>query len=525
MSDQHESSQAEMEIQSIATDEIRPNGINPNRMAPEQFAQLKREIQRIGSLPDPIYVRPVEGGFEIVDGEHRWRAARKLGMTHVPCYVQDVDDFELRRLLLKRNKHGTHNKIGDGQLYRDMMQAKDLSIRGLADELDISEATIRNRLQYLQVFERRVKHTEEPEQAKAEIEKNKISDIRTYNALPEAVANKALDANWLLLNYRMEEGRQIDEAGLTDLLDPDDFLDSWKRLTSCTNWRSRHLDIEDVDAYIRPVAELGLPANCLDCIPCFFDEDGECALAMTAKEWARMIETLGEELLQQHNPQEYLLGDLRHWVDDEIEDILDLRRAVKWEKRRHDPRFRLLAEAEHLTTSERAALAERCPRKAGEVALEALEKTVEHLRQLRGDGDGPDEDRRDDAESVFNSFILERYFQKPREEDEELFGDPDKLRQALLEQAREDESLAEYLINERPAVEAFEDWVEDLDHPACVLLTCGHRRGSSMDRFARWAQAMGAVRAAETEESEEDEEHDEEEEEQEMEVVEEEPAV
>lgn len=65
---------------------------NANVMAEGQFRSLVRAIRELGFL-QPVLVRPLgDGAFEIVDGHHRVRAAREVGMLEVPAVVADADE-------------------------------------------------------------------------------------------------------------------------------------------------------------------------------------------------------------------------------------------------------------------------------------------------------------------------------------------------------------------------------------------------------------------------------------------------
>lgn len=51
----------------------------------------------------PILVRPLAGRYQIVDGEHRFRIARDLGISQVPCVIKSMDDNEARIKTLQMN--------------------------------------------------------------------------------------------------------------------------------------------------------------------------------------------------------------------------------------------------------------------------------------------------------------------------------------------------------------------------------------------------------------------------------------
>lgn len=67
---------------------------NPNVMEQERFALLVEAVKKIGFV-QPILVRPLGGGLhEVVDGHHRLRAAREVGMPKVPCVIKDGTDAD-----------------------------------------------------------------------------------------------------------------------------------------------------------------------------------------------------------------------------------------------------------------------------------------------------------------------------------------------------------------------------------------------------------------------------------------------
>src|SRR5215470_6571961 len=83
----------EGELQQLRIDRIRPGKYQPRQaMDPERLAELAASIRAQG-LIQPIVVRGVAGGgYEIIAGERRWRAAQLAGMTEIPALVREVGD-------------------------------------------------------------------------------------------------------------------------------------------------------------------------------------------------------------------------------------------------------------------------------------------------------------------------------------------------------------------------------------------------------------------------------------------------
>ena len=88
---------------------IRVSDIEPNRAQPrknfddESLAELADSISRHGVL-QPLLVRPlIGGGYQIVAGERRWRAARMAGVQEIPAVVRDLSESEVMQLALIEN--------------------------------------------------------------------------------------------------------------------------------------------------------------------------------------------------------------------------------------------------------------------------------------------------------------------------------------------------------------------------------------------------------------------------------------
>lgn len=169
----------------ISVTELVPNDYNPNEMTEEEFGECKAEIQHLGNIPKPIVVRPLNGKFVIVDGEHNWRAATELGLATVPCEVLELDDTEAMRQTYKRNLHGKFNPIKLGQMFERVSKVTGLSQRALAEQYEVSEGTIRNALLYSQAAALRNSYA---------FDKLSVRQVRLYTSLPPGIRDKWLDA-------------------------------------------------------------------------------------------------------------------------------------------------------------------------------------------------------------------------------------------------------------------------------------------------------------------------------------------
>jgi ParB family transcriptional regulator, chromosome partitioning protein len=95
---------ADETLRSLATDEVHPNPHQPRqRIDDDALNALAASIQRHGVV-QPIVVRPREaGGYELIAGERRWRAAGRAGLGQIPAIVRDADLGDRLELALVEN--------------------------------------------------------------------------------------------------------------------------------------------------------------------------------------------------------------------------------------------------------------------------------------------------------------------------------------------------------------------------------------------------------------------------------------
>lgn len=114
------------EIEKVNVEELNENPWNPNEMPEEVFDKLKQEYERVGYL-QPVLVRPVEEDgeerYEIVDGEHRWRAARQKGIEEINVVVKEMSDEDAKATTLNMNDvKGSDNPIRLAELLKDLQE-------------------------------------------------------------------------------------------------------------------------------------------------------------------------------------------------------------------------------------------------------------------------------------------------------------------------------------------------------------------------------------------------------------------
>jgi hypothetical protein len=117
--------QTELDVRTVSVNALVPNEWNPNKMSEREYEAEIQSIKAFGFV-DPITVRPhpsIDGKFEIVDGEHRCRAAREAGLENVPVTVLDIDEPTAKRLTIILNEtRGMADRVDLGVLLADLEQ-------------------------------------------------------------------------------------------------------------------------------------------------------------------------------------------------------------------------------------------------------------------------------------------------------------------------------------------------------------------------------------------------------------------
>jgi ParB family chromosome partitioning protein len=131
---------------------VGPNPRQPRtRFEDEALEALARSIQEVGVL-QPIVVRKVGDGFELIAGERRLRAARLAGLATVPAVIRESDDTESLREALIENIHREDlNPIELAEAYRELLEELGLKQETLAERLGMSRSNIANTIRLLQL--------------------------------------------------------------------------------------------------------------------------------------------------------------------------------------------------------------------------------------------------------------------------------------------------------------------------------------------------------------------------------------
>ncbi|NMB46912.1 MAG: ParB/RepB/Spo0J family partition protein [Firmicutes bacterium] len=140
------------EVRQVPVSAIQPNPYQPRRNFDEEsLRELAASIKEKGVL-QPVTVREKDGGFELVAGERRWRAAQVAGLSEIPALLRQLSDREVMEIALIENlQREDLNPIEEAEAYEVLMREFELTQEDVARAVGKGRPTIANRLRLLRL--------------------------------------------------------------------------------------------------------------------------------------------------------------------------------------------------------------------------------------------------------------------------------------------------------------------------------------------------------------------------------------
>ena len=174
------------QLAELPVDSIHANPRQPRRrFEPEATAGLASSLKHQGLL-QPIVVRPrTAGGYELIAGERRWRAAREAGLATLPALVREADDRDSLLLALVENVAREQlSAVEEARAYAALVDEFELSLGDVAERVGRSKPAVSNRLRLLEL----------PEEVLWMVARGELTEghARAVLALPDHDARKRL---------------------------------------------------------------------------------------------------------------------------------------------------------------------------------------------------------------------------------------------------------------------------------------------------------------------------------------------
>jgi len=137
-------------LNEIPVDQICRGRYQPRReMDNETLEELANSIRAQGVM-QPIVIRPVETGYEIIAGERRWRAAQMAGLDAIPAVIRDVpDEAAIAMALIENIQRENLNPVEEAIALQRLQQEFELSQQEVAEAVGKSRSAVANLLRLL----------------------------------------------------------------------------------------------------------------------------------------------------------------------------------------------------------------------------------------------------------------------------------------------------------------------------------------------------------------------------------------
>jgi ParB family chromosome partitioning protein len=134
----------------LSTSAIRPSPNQPRvHFDEESLGELAASIAQIGVL-QPVLVRPVDDGYELIAGERRWRAAKRAGVDTIPAVVRTADDEGAVEEALVENLHRADlTALEEAAAYQQLIEDFQLTHEDVAQRVGKSRSAVTNTLRLL----------------------------------------------------------------------------------------------------------------------------------------------------------------------------------------------------------------------------------------------------------------------------------------------------------------------------------------------------------------------------------------
>jgi ParB family chromosome partitioning protein len=174
------------ELVELAVDVIHPNPRQPRKRFDGEAGSGLAESIRSQGVIQPLLVRPrPAGGYEIVAGERRWRAAREAGRTSVPAVVREADDRDTLLLGLVENVAREQlTPVEEARAYAVLVDEFGLTQGEVAERVGRSKPSVSNRIRLLEL----------PDDVLGMVERGQLSEghARAVLAVPDHEGRRRL---------------------------------------------------------------------------------------------------------------------------------------------------------------------------------------------------------------------------------------------------------------------------------------------------------------------------------------------
>ncbi len=200
-------------LRQISIDSVKPNPYQPRTTYNDENLRDLADSIRANGIIQPVLVRETEGGYEVIAGQRRLKAAKLAGLEDVPALVRDADDSEMLELALIENIHRTDlNPIERAKAYHNFLESFSLTQTEAAQRLGEDRSVIANFIRLLDL----------PEEIKRMLKDGSLAmgHARAILALPTDDLRNKLANRALAGRLSVREVERLVRKALTSPKDP-----------------------------------------------------------------------------------------------------------------------------------------------------------------------------------------------------------------------------------------------------------------------------------------------------------------
>ena len=241
-------------ILELSIADIQPNPFQPRLyFDPTQLEELASSIREYGVL-QPVIVRVVDGRYQLVSGERRFRASRLAEKETIPALVRQLSDCEVAEMALIENlQREDLNYFEEAEGYARLIQEFQITQEEVARKMGKSQPTIANKLRLLQISER----------VRREISVDVITERHVRSLLKLKNEDQQLDVLHRIYEKNLNV-RQTDDYIETLLIAEEKNIREQKKKKMMKAIKDMKIFVNTIKGTVKTIQDAGMPAEIIE---------------------------------------------------------------------------------------------------------------------------------------------------------------------------------------------------------------------------------------------------------------------
>ena len=238
-------------IMELSIAEIQPNPFQPRLyFDPAQLEELSNSIREYGVL-QPVIVRLVDGKYQLVSGERRFRASMLAGKESIPALIRQLSDREVAEMALIENlQREDLNYFEEAEGYARLIQEFQITQEEVAKKMGKSQPTIANKLRLLQIFQR----------VRKEISVDVITERHVRSLLKLKNEEQQLDVLNRIYKNNLNV-RQTDDLIENVLIAEEENIREQKKKKMMKAIKDMKIFVNTIKGTVKTIQDAGMPAE------------------------------------------------------------------------------------------------------------------------------------------------------------------------------------------------------------------------------------------------------------------------